>query len=181
MLEDAKLSSSKKGPENEDLKSRSDIVRVKGHLKEIVTVHDETGKIVHKYTNPVMVEFHRKDALQVIVGATLLAIPVAFTEEVWYLGAELPLLNVLGLYLLSIFFIALFIYYNYYKDNLKKHINHFYVRVFATYILSFIVVGVIMTLVGAAPWTTDAVLAIKRTAIVAFPASMSAAVADIIK
>jgi uncharacterized membrane protein len=45
--------------------------------------------------------FELKDILQVIIGATILAIPVGFTEEAWRLGENLPWLNIIGLFLLS--------------------------------------------------------------------------------
>jgi uncharacterized membrane protein len=38
-----------------------------------------------------------------------------------------------------------------------------------------------LTLLDKAPWQTDSILALKRTIIIAFPASLSAAVADMIK
>ena len=41
-------------------------------------------------------------------------------------------------------------------------------------------VGLILTLIDKAPWSTDMILAIKRTALAAFPASMSAAVANML-
>ena len=44
-----------------------------------------------------------------------------------------------------------------------------------------IVVGALLTVIQKAPWTTDTLLAVKRMLIVAFPASMSAAVSDAFK
>lgn len=41
------------------------------------------------FVEPVMVEFYPRDVVQTLVGATLLAVPMAFTDEVWRIGAEL--------------------------------------------------------------------------------------------
>jgi len=125
--------------------------------------------------------FKYKDVLQVIIGASILAIPVGFTEETWRLGGFLPWLNILGFVLLSLFFIAAFSYYHYYHNRLENHYVEFLKRVIWTYVLSFIVVGTLLTLIQAAPWFTVPSLAIKRTVIVTFPASLSGAVADVIK
>jgi uncharacterized membrane protein len=163
------------------LKTKKEVVRVNGRLRELVTVRDERGKIMHKVMSPLMVEFHPRDVIQVIVGASILAIPVAFTEETWRLGELLPMINVLGILLLSVLFISSFVYYNYYRNRIKNHKNEFFKRVFSTYVLSLIVVAVILTLIKQTPWTADFALSIKRVILVSFPASMSAAVADMIK
>jgi uncharacterized membrane protein len=97
------------------------------------------------------------------------------------LGAELKLLNVMLLSVLSLLFIGLFVYYNFYRFNFKGHVFEFVKRVAGTYFLSLLVVAVLLTIIGKCPWNTDYVTAIKRILIVAFPASMSAAVSDSIK
>jgi len=164
-----------------DIKAKSEVVRIAGKLKEIVTIHDEKGNVLHKIISPLMVEFHPKDVLQVVIGASILAVPVGFTEETWNLGKTLPLKNVVGLLLLSLLFISVFVYHNYYKNRLKDHLGEFIKRVCSTYFISFIVVALLLTLIQRTPWNTDWIIAFKRVVIVTFPASMSAAVADVIK
>lgn len=145
--------------------------------------HEKGNKILQKIISPIIVKFSLRDVLQVIIGASILAIPVGFTEETWRLGEVLPLSNILGFLLLSIFFIFTFVYYHYHhrKNEIKGHWEEFTKRVLATYLLSFIVVGVLLTLIQRAPWMTDFILAFKRAVLVTFPASMSAAIADTIK
>jgi len=129
-------------------------------------------------------KFHPKDVLQVIVGAAILAVPVGFTEETWQLGESLPLGNILWLMALSLIFIGSFVYYHYHKNGLKNgryHAREFTKRVISTYVLSFIVVALLLMIIQRAPWMTDTLVAFKRTVIVAFPSSMSAAVADMLK
>jgi len=164
-----------------NMETKKQVVRVAGRLKEIVTLHDEKGNILHRMVSPLMVEFYPRDLIQVIVGASILAIPVAFTEETWRLGESLPFYKVLGIAILSLFFITAFVYYNYYREHFKEHWHECIKRVFSTYIISLLLVALILTIIEQAPWATDHILAIKRVMLVAFPASMSAAVADMIK
>ncbi len=165
----------------ESVKTERKIIKVAGRLREIVTVRDARGRIVHSMMRPVMLKFYPRDVMQVLVGASILAIPVAFTEETWNLGASLPLANILGLLALSVIFISSFVYYNYYRGEMRKNWTEFSKRVFTTYLFSFLVVAIILTLIERAPWQTDIMIAFSRAIIVSFPASMSAAVADIIK
>jgi uncharacterized membrane protein len=165
-----------------NLKPTREVIRISGKLKEVVTLYDSTGKVLHKFMNPLMLEFRGKDFVQIVVGASILAIPVGFTEEVWKLAESLPNLNIALFFLISIAFISIFVFYNYYRhENFSSHKTEFLKRVISTYLLSFLVVGLLLTLIGKAPWEADLALAIKRCILVAFPASMSAAVADMVK
>jgi uncharacterized membrane protein len=151
------------------------------YLHAIIPIVDKSGKVVHRVVKPLMVELRKRDVVQILVGATILAIPVGFTEETWNLGQRLPMVNILLLALFSIFFIALFVYTNFYRDYLKEHLAEYIKRVFAIYMLSLIVVGVLMTVILQCPWGDDNLLAIKRIIIVSFPASLSATLTDAIK
>ena len=156
-------------------------VRVKGRLREVVTVHDDQGAVLHRFMRPLSVEFHFHDLVQRGVGATLLAIPVGFAEEVWTLGAEISNLQAFTILAISVLFITMFVYYNNYRDDFDEHRFEFLKRVLATYVVAFVVVGLLLSVIGKAPWTTDFVLAVKRVLLVTLPASMSAAVTDMIK
>ena len=140
---------------------------------------EDTHRILHLLTHPL--EFRSKDIMQIIIGSAILAVPVGFTEETWRLGESLPIANIIGLLALSLLFISLFTYYHYYRHHLGNQWDEFTKRVFSTYIVSFIVVAALLTLIQRTPWATNAMLAFKRVVIVAFPSSMSAAVADTIK
>lgn len=166
-------------PESSSVTKES--IRLGKYLNEVTTITDSTGKVLHKLVKPVMTEFYLRDVIQVIVGATILAIPIAFTEEVWNLGTDLPWINIAALVGISLFFISLFVYYNYYMGSLSKNMINFIKRVGSTYILSLLVVSVLMTVIGQTDWQTLLELSLKRVFIVAFPASMSAVVSDSIK
>lgn len=162
-------------------KPETTVKRIGGYLHRVVPVVDSAGKILNYALSPLMVEFRLRDLMQIIVGASILAVPVAFTEETWNLGAQLPLANVLWLSALSAIFIALFVYYNFYRFTFKGHIFQYIKRIVAIYFFSLLVVGLILTIIQKCPWGTDNLLAMKRMLIVAFPASMSAAISDTLK
>ena len=54
--------------------------------------------------------FHRRDTVEITVGARVMAFPVATTEEIWNLGAELALGRVLLFACASLLFLAAFIF-----------------------------------------------------------------------
>ena len=81
----------------------------------------------------------------------------------------------------STLFIALFVYFNFYRFAFKGHAVEYCKRVIAIYVFSLLVVGLILTIIHKCPWGSDNLLAVKRMLIVAFPASMSAAVSDTLK
>jgi len=157
------------------------VKRIGGYLHRVVPITDKSGEIISYALKPFMVEFKPRDAFQVIVGASILAIPVAFTEEAWTLGENLPFKNVAVLSLLSLIFIASFVYFNFYRFHLKDHVIEFVKRVLSTYLLSIMVVAIILTVIQKCPWGIDNMLAVKRIIIISFPASMSATVSDTIK
>lgn len=165
----------------EDQKIESKVKRIGGYLHHIIPVFDSVGKTINYTIKPLMVEFRPRDLMQVIVGASILAVPVAFTEETWKLGESLPMRNVLLLSCVSLLFIAGFVYFNFYRFNFKKYIFEYFKRVIAVYIFSLLVVGLILTIIQKCPWGQENLLALKRILIVAFPASMSAAVSDTLK
>jgi len=165
-----------------DFKQPEEMVkRIGGYLHRVVPIVDATGKVLDYTLKPLMIEFKPRDVMQVIVGASLLSVPIAFTEETWVLGSELPMVNVVGLSVLSLVFIGLFVFYNFYRFNFKGHALEFVKRVAGTYIISLLVVALLLTMINKCPWVTDWMTALKRVLIIAFPASMSAAVSDSIK
>ena len=168
----------KKKRDNHRIKKR--VVRVGGEHRVLHTVHHR-GKVVHSFFSHLSLDFKMRDLVQLIIGSSLLAIPVGFTEETWKLGGSLPMLNVIILMLISLFFIAIFVYYNSYRNHIEYHWDEYLKRVLATYLVSFLVVGVLLHIIQVTPWASEAAIAFKRVAIVTFPASMSAAVADMIK
>ncbi len=166
----------------ENINTKPSVVkRIGGYLHRVVPIADKSGEIISYALKPFMVEFNPRDAFQVVVGASILAIPVALTEEAWTLGERLPINNIIYLAILSVSFIAIFVYFNTYRFCFSEHVFQYVKRVIGTYVLSLIVVALILTIIQKCPWGVDDILAIKRIIIVAFPASMSATISDTIK
>ena len=136
------------------------------------------GKELQNINVPLKVELKIRDILEVIVGASILSIPVAFTKEVWNMGDDLHWMNIIALSAVSLLFLGSFIYYTSYRKRLELFRKEYYKRIFFTYFLSILVVGLLLFIVDKAPWFTDFDIALKRTIIGAFPASMSATVTD---
>ena len=157
---------------------KTEYQRIEGKLYENVMILDDEGKTLRTLHVPLKVDMKIRDYLEVIVGASILAIPVAFTEEVWDLGQNLPLVNVFLLSLVGFIFMAGFIYYSAYRRRIKMFKWEFLKRVLSTFLLAIIVVGLLLTIVNKCPWITDFDIALKRVLIGAFPASMSATVTD---
>ena len=160
--------------------SQREIQRIAGELHAVTPVHDENGRVVTHHIRRLHLELTLKDRVQILVGASILAIPMAFTEEVWNLGADLSWVSVFILAIVSLAFIGLFIYLNSYQQHMKLYRNHFLNRLITTYLFSLVVVGVMLMVVEKAPWLTDFSLALKRTIVATLPASMSATVTDAI-
>ena len=152
-----------------------------GYLHGVVPLLDATGNVIDHLVRPLMVEFQAKDVVQTIIGSALLAIPVCYTEEAWNLGATLPMGSIYALAFLSMLFVGIFVYFNFYRGYMKGFSLQFVVRVAATYAISLSVVALMLTILQLAPWDTDPLLAVKRMVVVSFPASMAATVADAIK
>ena len=152
--------------------------RIDEKLYQIIIINDDKGNELQRINIPLKVELKIHDFLEIIVGASILAVPVAFTEEVWNMGDKLPWFNVLLLSATSIIFMGAFVYYTSYRKKFKLYRKEYIKRVLSTFILSIIIVGLLLTIVDKCPWFTDFDLALKRTLIGAFPASMSATVTD---
>lgn len=162
----------------QDKNLESSVERIKGTLYEVIKIKGDDGNVIRTFQIPLKVEIKLKDILEIIVGSSILAIPVAFTEEVWDLGQNLNFFNVLILSLIGFMFMAAFVYFSAYRLHMKMFRKEFLTRVFTIYILSLLVVGLLLTVIGQCPWLTDFDVAIKRVMIGAFPASMSATVTD---
>jgi len=123
------------------------------------------------------VRFTRKDVAEIATGACIMAFPVAVTEEVWNLGAELSLPHVLLFALASIFFLALMIY-ALTHESLESNSSVFVRRVLSTYFLTLLIAAMLLLGVDRLELFTDPVVGLKRAILVAFPASFAATIFD---
>ena len=119
-----------------------------------------------------------EDILQVIVGATALTIPVAFSEESWNLSRTLPTINIVYIFILSLLFINMYSFHSIFQGNIKNRFTTFIFRTFFDYGLTLLVVIIILHVLNHLPVFSEPFVAMKRIILLAFPASMGGVVVD---
>ena len=119
-----------------------------------------------------------EDLSQLIIGASVLSVPIAFTEEAWNLSKTLPLVNLIIVVLISLAFISLYAFRGIYQGNVKNRIATYLSRVFIDYVVTLCVVIIVLFALNKFPIIADTSIAIKRVIIISFPASMGAIVVD---
>jgi len=119
-----------------------------------------------------------RDVAEIVIGSLVLAFPVAVTEEVWNLSAELSLGRTIFISLVSLVCISVFVQTTYRHEFSFSSQKELIARVFAVYLLTLVVAGAVLFAIGKLPLLTETMVAIKRTIIVAFPASFAATVVD---
>ena len=133
---------------------RPGIQETDGYLHRVAPTADCTGNIFSHVLKPLMAEFQPRDLMQVIAGTSILALPAAFTEEPRRLGQTLPFRSVLILSAVSLLFIAIFVYFNFYRFAFNGHAVEYGKRVFSIYLVSLAAVGALLTVIRQAPWTS---------------------------
>jgi uncharacterized membrane protein len=119
-----------------------------------------------------------RDIAEIVIGSLVLAFPVAVTEEVWNLGAELSLGRTLVISLCSLVFISFFVQTAYHHDFSFSSQKQLLTRVFTVYGLTLLLSAAVLLAVDRLPLLTETMVAVKRAIIVAFPASFAATVVD---
>lgn len=160
---------------------KTEIQRINGYLREVVTQLDHTGKPISTIVNPLMVELKPRDILQLFVGSFLVAAPLAVTEEVWIISETISPQRVWTLGILSILIITLFIYFNFYRHRLKGYWIHFIKRIIATYLIACSSAVCMLYLIEKLPFQESPTIAINRVVIIGFPAIFAAVISDYIK
>ena len=122
--------------------------------------------------------FSRADIAEIAIGCCIMAFPVATTEEIWKLGLELSFGRVLFFCIASIFFLTLIIYHVHHSAELQFDRREFLNRVLSTYGLTLVISALILFGVDRLELFVDTWVGIKRTILVAFPASFAATAVD---
>ena len=160
---------------------KSEVKRVNGYLREVVTFFDDSGKVISQAVNPLMVELNPRDIMQIFVGSFLIASPLCFTEEVWTLSENLASAKVDVLSAISFLTVSLFVYSNFYRHRLRGNVLEFIKRIFAIYFISLFTVALVLFLIDKLPYETNPQVAINRVIIIGFPAIFGATLSDYIK
>ena len=83
--------------------------------------------------------------------------------------------------LVSLMFTAAFTYTVFYRDHFKGFEDEFIKRLASSYLVTLTVAAVVLLLVDKLPLFADPGVAIRRSILVAFPATFSATVVDSLK
>ena len=119
-----------------------------------------------------------RDVAEIVIGSLVLAFPVAVTEEVWNLGAELSLSRALVISLSSLVFISVFVQSTYRHDFSFSSQKQLAARVLTVYGLTMLLSAAVLLAVDRLPLLSETMVAVKRTIIVSFSASFAATVVD---
>jgi len=123
-------------------------------------------------------ELDFEDLSQLIIGSSVLSVPIAFTEEAWNLSKTLPIQNLVLVFILSISFLSIYAYRGIFQGIIKNRIKAYILRVLIGYSITVAVVIIVLLALNKFPISTEPVIAIKRVVIISFPASMGAIVVD---
>ena len=157
------------------------VERRDGRLHSIHEVRDNAGRVVSQLAKPMQVELHGNDIAQLVAGACALAIPIAYTEEVWGLGSTLSSGRIVLVALATVLSLAFFVRSLFYPGkNLHRYRFEFIKRVIASYLTTLAVAMVLLILIDKGPFD-DLQLAFRRAVLIAFPASFAATAVDYIK
>lgn len=122
--------------------------------------------------------FNSEDLGQISIGAFALSVPIAFSQEAWDLAASLPIGNLLLVVGLSLGFIALYAYQSVFQARIRSRILVFLLRIILAYTLTLVVVSIVLLALDKWPLLSEPYLALKRTLLIAMPASMGAIIVD---
>jgi uncharacterized membrane protein len=153
---------------------------INGRLHSITEIRDKAGKLISHVASPLKVELKFEDVVQLIVGALVLGVPIALTEEVWDLGDTLPAGRLYLIAGLSLVINGFFVKMLFYRDNLAEYWVDFIKRVFTAYGIALLVALMLLGLFDMG-LLEDPVLALRRAVIIAFPASFAATAVDFIR
>ncbi len=157
------------------------VERRDGRLHSIQEVSDNAGRVLSQVAKPLKVELHGDDIAQLIAGACALAIPMAFTEEVWALGSTLSSGRIVLIAVTSLLTLAFFVRSLFYPGkHLREYRLDFLKRLVTSYLLTLTVAMVLLILLDKGP-LDDLQLALRRAVLIAFPASFAATAVDYIK
>jgi uncharacterized membrane protein len=126
----------------------------------------------------VRTRFSRKDAAEISIGCCVMAFPAATTEEIWKLGETLSTGRVLLFAAASMFFLALLMYQLHHGADVQSDHRDFWLRALSTYGLTLAISALILFGVDRLELLVNPLVGIKRTILVAFPASFAATVVD---
>jgi len=118
-----------------------------------------------------------EDISQIIIGAAVMSVLVAFSEELWRFGKTLPPFNITLLVVLSFAIQFAYTYYSLFQ-GVEKRFNLIIFRVLLNYCLTFFTVAIVLFAINRFSISTDVLIGLKRIVVLSFPASLGAVIVD---
>lgn len=119
-----------------------------------------------------------RDLAELAIGGCIMAGPLAVTEEVWNLSAEMSLARSLLIALITIAVIALMVWSLIYHEVPPDDREHFLRRVGAAYLVALLISASMLLAIDRLPLISDPILALKRTILVALPVAFGGTAVD---
>jgi uncharacterized membrane protein len=129
-------------------------------------------------TNLKAPQFRWHDLGEIAVGACIVAFPVAMTDEVWTLSAELSIYRVLTFAIISIALLSAVVFMVHRHDQFPLSQRALVVRVTMTYSVTLLISMLLLFGIDRIDLLQEPLVAIKRVIIVTFPASFAATAVD---
>jgi len=118
-----------------------------------------------------------EDISQIIIGAAVMAVPIAFSEELWTFGETLPVINIILLLSISLFIQFFYTHFSIFQGK-EKRVTIICSRVILNYILTFITVAIILFALNRLSFSSNYLVGLNRIIILSFPASLGAVIVD---
>lgn len=123
-------------------------------------------------------ELRARDVAELALGASIMGFPIAATEEIWDLSAELTLFRAILIAIATLLVIGVLVWLLYQHGEPPEDRRDFLRRVLIGYGMTLFISSVLLFGIDRLELTTDPILALKRTILVAFPASFAATAVD---
>jgi uncharacterized membrane protein len=127
--------------------------------------------------NTIFERINLEDISQIVIGAAVMAIPIAFSEELWKFGETLPAFNIFLLVAISLIIQFFYTYFSLFQGKEKRY-SHIFFRVVLNYVLTFVTVALILFVLNRLHFDFDFMVGFKRILILCFPASLGAVIVD---
>ncbi|MFT7035159.1 MAG: putative membrane protein [Cyclobacteriaceae bacterium] len=97
-----------------------------------------------------------------IIGSTILTIPITFTEEAWRLSETLSIINLVGMFFMSIAFLAMYTYHGIFQGGIKNRKGTYLWWIFVDYLVTHTVVCLILLVLNKLCILNEASIAFSR-------------------
>ena len=127
--------------------------------------------------NTIFEKINLEDISQIVIGAAVMAIPIAFSEELWEFGETLPAFNIFLLVIISLIIQLFYTYFSLFQGREKRY-SLIVFRVLLNYALTFMTVAIILFVLNRVAFDLNFLVGFKRIIILCFPASLGAVIVD---